>query len=113
MAAGLFAPAPAQGRSQYSRAMEDITGYNSQNPVGRETFTQLPVILPVAAIVVVGLVALVMVFKLVSGKPGPPDPDAVAISDPWVQAQMRQTRRALTGRIEYDMQTTGAGRAAT
>jgi nitrate reductase NapE component len=93
VAAGLFAPAPVQGRSQYSRAMEDITGYNSKNPVGRETFAQLPVVLPIAAIVVVGLVTLVMVFKLMSGKPGPPDPDAVAISDPWVQAQVRKRGR--------------------
>jgi hypothetical protein len=92
VAAGLLAPAPApaQGRSQYSKTMEDMTGYNSHNTVGKETMEQLPGILPIAGIVFVGLVALVIVVKLVTGKSK--DPNAVAVSDPWVQAQMRKGR---------------------
>jgi hypothetical protein len=70
--------------------MEDMTGYNSHGNFGQETFGKLGGVVPVAIAVVVGLVVLAVVFKLLTSKPK--DPNAVAVSDPWVQAQMRKGR---------------------
>jgi hypothetical protein len=91
VAAGLLAPAPAFAqRSNYSKTMEDVTGYNSHGPRGEETLAKLGPIVPVAIAVVVGLVVLAVVFKIITSKSK--DPDAVASNDPWVQAQMRKGR---------------------
>jgi hypothetical protein len=92
VAAGLSAPAPApaQGRSNYSKTMEDMTGYNSHKEYGKDTLGSLKGMLPIAGAAVGGLIVLVVVIAVVLRKPK--DPKDAALSDPWVQAQMRRNK---------------------
>ncbi len=92
LAVWLLAPAPAlaQKRSNYSKTMEEMTGYNSHKGYGRQTRELLLRLLPLAGVAGAGVVVLAVIV-LVARKPAD-DPDAAARTDPWVQAQFRKRR---------------------